>query len=479
MNKHFNGFDVFKPDNYLKNKTRERIIAKNEKTATPKKPMYRKPYVIAATCLAAVLIVSLSAVNLFGMYKTENMYDAHTMMEERSAPKDSDGGGRKAAKREAEKELADEYALGYTDDGEEWSDDLPAKAPSEGNAADRMAIIAESQTAGTLTAKVFCDNDDFSLWRDIAGEDGMFYSFAQRWGINTTDRVVVNVKNGQSAVCGAKVVLLDTKSKELWSAVTDNKGRTYLFYNFAATGEKPDRISVSMGDVSVDKPLDEETPQEISVELSAKSVAKSLDLMFVVDTTSSMGDELEYIQAELEDIINRVEAEQAGNPLRLSVNFYRDEGDDYVVRPFPFVADFSQAISDLKKQNAIGGGDFEEAVEQALDSAIHDHDWSDAYAKLLFLVLDAPPHDEAAEKMRALTRDAAGLGIRIIPITGSGIDQNTEFLMRAIDVATGGTYVPLTDDSGIGGEHLEPTIGESPVYKLNDLIVKIVGDYMK
>ena len=44
---------------------------------------------------------------------------------------------------------------------------------------------------------------------------------------------------------------------------------------------------------------------------------------------------------------------------------------------------------------------------------------------------------------------------------------------------TGGTYVFLTNDSGIGNEHLEPTIGEYEVKPLNDLMVEIILSYCK
>ena len=118
-------------------------------------------------------------------------------------------------------------------------------------------------------------------------------------------------------------------------------------------------------------------------------------------------------------------------------------------------------------------------MEQALDDAINNHDWQpDAYAKLLILVLDAPPHDFAAAKMRKLAGQSAGQGIRIIPLVASGIDKNTEFLMRAMDIATGGTYVALTDDSGIGMPHLEPTIPSVEVMKLNELLVKVIESYL-
>ena len=70
------------------------------------------------------------------------------------------------------------------------------------------------------------------------------------------------------------------------------------------------------------------------------------------------------------------------------------------------------------------------------------------------------------------------MGIRIVPIASSGIDKSTEYLLRTMAFTTGGTYTFLTDDSGIGGEHIEPTIGAYNVEKLNDMMVRIVNSYL-
>ncbi|WP_139902638.1 VWA domain-containing protein [Clostridium thermarum] len=83
-----------------------------------------------------------------------------------------------------------------------------------------------------------------------------------------------------------------------------------------------------------------------------------LDLMFVVDTTGSMQDELDYLKAELKNVIRRVDAEASQSlDIRLSCNYYRDQGDEYVVRPFPFTRDIDEVINDMNKQYADGGGD--------------------------------------------------------------------------------------------------------------------------
>jgi Mg-chelatase subunit ChlD len=203
--------------------------------------------------------------------------------------------------------------------------------------------------------------------------------------------------------------------------------------------------------------------------------------MLVVDTTGSMGDELKYLKTELKDVVERVGKENGQQlGIRVSTNFYRDKGDDYVVRPFPFTKDIDKAIGQISDQRASGGGDFPEAVDQALDNAIHDHEWSDdARARLLFLVLDAPPHHDRSivKRIRELTQEAAGQGIRIIPVASSGVDVNTEYLMRFMAVATGGTYLFLTDHSGIGNDHLEPAVGEYEVKALNDMLVEIINRY--
>jgi hypothetical protein len=65
----------------------------------------------------------------------------------------------------------------------------------------------------------------------------------------------------------------------------------------------------------------------------------------------------------------------------------------------------------------------------------------------------------------------------MIPVASSGIDKYTEYLLRNEAMMTGGTYVFLTNDSGIGGDHLEATVGETVVEYLNRLLVRLINEY--
>ena len=332
--------------------------------------------------------------------------------------------------------------------------------------------------AGQLTAGEWRDLDHWQFWLDLQ-QVPSWSGMAELWKFATQSRYAVVVESGGAHVADASVTLL-AGEQEVWSARTDVHGEAELFAGMFAASAGPYTLKVTTaGQSAVVEGVEPAWQAPIVVDVQASEPpSRVLDLMFVVDTTGSMGDELSYLQAELADVLDRVR-EKAGADLKLrvSVNFYRDEGDDYVVRPFPFTEDVDQAIDDLNAQSADGGGDWPEAVDAALTDAIGEHAWSEsAVARLCFVVLDAPPHAGEAPlaKVQDSVREAAARGIRLIPLAASGVDKELEFLLRFQAIATGGTYTFLTNDSGIGGDHVEPTIGDYQVEILNDLLVRVI-----
>jgi hypothetical protein len=61
---------------------------------------------------------------------------------------------------------------------------------------------------------------------------------------------------------------------------------------------------------------------------------------------------------------------------------------------------------------------------------------------------------------------------------GSSHDLDTEFLLRTFAMLTGGTFTFLTDHSGVGNPHAEPTIGAYQVELLNELLIRIINEYI-
>jgi hypothetical protein len=200
-----------------------------------------------------------------------------------------------------------------------------------------------------------------------------------------------------------------------------------------------------------------------------------LDIALVIDTTGSMSDELNYLQTEFSALSNAIEARFPNADQRWSLAVYRDVGDQYLVRSFDFSDDSAEFRTNLSAQRSDGGGDFPEGAAEAL-SEMNQLDWRTGtdVARLAFWVADAPHHAELATMAADAVRESQALGIHIYPVASSGIDELTEHTMRSAAQLTGGRYIFLTDDSGVGGEHKEPSIVCYFVTQLDQAILRMV-----
>ncbi|MBP5230949.1 MAG: VWA domain-containing protein, partial [Clostridia bacterium] len=331
-------------------------------------------------------------------------------------------------------------------------------------------------SAGTLTAGRQDDNRYFSEFLKKMEEMSVY---AQVWKIYPSRRLTVLAEG----INNAKVALSDEKGNVLSYARTNAEGYAYLYYDLydEKSASVPYKIGVSNGETFGEYVLKGDEGDVIRLSCGEPLEMKKLDVLIMLDTTGSMGDEISYLQAELEDVMKRVKAEAGNATVRLSMNFYRDHGDNYTVDYHPFTEDISECVSLLMKESADGGGDFPEAVDEALLNAC-DHAWDPDAVKIMFLILDAPPHEESDRQgtlsnLRKAIDSARRQGVRIVPVVASGIDDSTEYLMRSVAASTGGVYVFLTNHSGVGGDHKDPNVDQYAVEKLNDLMVKIILSY--
>ena len=352
--------------------------------------------------------------------------------------------------------------------------------------------------AGLITAAAWDDNTYYDYWKSLflrgqtEEENGKFLRYAydpstagtkddNTWGFDSTKRVTVNVTTGEeeNAVCGAVVKCLNSDGKVVFTAKTNAAGRAYLFPSFYEG-----TVSVAVGD-EVEVAAFTQEERDISISFgSGNTKLNVIKIMFVIDVTGSMGDELEYLKVELEDIINRIASFDEQTEIDLAFLFYRDHGDQEVFRYDDFLnvtidKNLQIHLNNLRSQRASGGGDYEEAVEEALDMAVNKYWGDDNSTKLIFHILDAPPHDTAA--IRRMYKDsvytAAEKGIRMCPVLCSGVSLLCEYLTRQEAILTGGTFVYLTDHSGIGLSHYDPEMPEITVETLNNLIVRLVRGY--
>lgn len=356
---------------------------------------------------------------------------------------------------------------------------------TEEPAAAAGLIHQPAPRAGLLTAGEWNDLHNWNLhWLDILA-DGETDSYQLMYQFYPKQRYAILVTNDNGfPVADAQVSLKNKADQVLWQARTDNTGKAELWAGLYTVDKIDGPVKAEVladGRKFELKNMKQAKEGFNTLKINTPCQApKNVDIFWVVDATGSMGDEIEYLKTELLDVIGRAKSRNTELNYRMGTVFYRDNGDEYLTRSSELSADINQTVSFIQNQYAGGGGDYPEAVHTALDEAIFKQKWSEnAIARICFLVLDASPHqgEEINKSLQKSIQEAARLGIRIVPVTASGIQKDTEFLMKFFGMATNGSYVFLTDHSGVGGKHIEPTTDEYKVEPLNDLIVRIISEY--
>lgn len=337
--------------------------------------------------------------------------------------------------------------------------------------------------AGKLTAGEVNDFAKWELWTDLSKDELKLH--AEMWQLSMQQRYLVQVSTRSGMPLADRTVrLIDAEENILYQARTDNTGKAELWQSI--THQK----SIASGALTIvlfaREKIEKMRAKPFEKGINAFTLnedceqSQKVDIAFVVDATGSMGDEMAYLTAELNDVIFKAKDISTSLDMSFANVFYRDHGDSYLTSSQDFTRVLSESVRFISNHRAGGGGDYEEAVDVALDSAINRLSWSDhARARILFLILDAPPHptDEIKAKMQTLIAQAAEKGIRIVPLASSGINKATEYLLRSIALGTNGTYSFLTDHSGIGGSHIEPSTDEYKVETLNDLLVRVIKSF--
>ena len=370
---------------------------------------------------------------------------------------------------------------------------IPSRVPTRVMSATEGTVMAVHPGSGgaysgtasskLLTAGEINDFSKWKMWQDL--NKGELAAYQKTWEIAPSGRYTVMLQSESGIPIVDAIVQLLLNRDVVFTTRTDNTGKAECWLTIKnETPTVNGKLSIQItyeGKVSTINKVSafENGLNHQKLNISCQEV-QNVDVAFVVDATGSMGDEIRFLQAEMSDVI--FQSKQISNKLnfRFANVYYRDQGDSYVTKSMNFNRILSKSDAFINEQSAGGGGDFPEAMDIGLDSAINNLSWSEsARARILFLILDAPPHQgsQINERLQRLMLQAAEKGIRIVPVGASGIDKSTEYLMRALALGTNGTYTFLTDHSGIGNSHIKPSTDSYEVETLNAILVRILKSY--
>ncbi len=124
---------------------------------------------------------------------------------------------------------------------------------------------------------------------------------------------------------------------------------------------------------------------------------EDLDLVFAIDATGSMKNDIEKLKSDLMNLLVDQFGKDSG--MRVGLLFYRDYGDTYKymnlpVRIFSFTTNLTTFSKNLNSVRIYGteGGDIPEAVYEAMYAASEFYTWRNTAQKQVILIGDAEPH---------------------------------------------------------------------------------------
>jgi len=193
-----------------------------------------------------------------------------------------------------------------------------------------------------------------------------------------------------------------------------------------------------------------EEPRIEPVELGSNG--STMEMVFVLDTTGSMGGLLNGAKQRIWGIVNGVMQTSSLSSVKVGLVAYRDRGDRYITQVLPLTEDLDKVYSTLMEYEAEGGGDEAENVRRALAQGVANAGWSQPsanHAQILFLVGDAPPHDYADEQDPLTTADLAVKQGIIVNTIQCGTSATTKEVWEAIARRGQGQYFLIPQNGGV------------------------------
>ena len=341
------------------------------------------------------------------------------------------------------------------------------------------AQVTHLATGKGLTAGEINDFAKWELWNDYLKSE--LTNYQKTWKLNPQQRFTIQiVNNDKSPIVGAQVLLFDQSNSVVWESISDNTGKAELWGRLDSLEVNVSKIEVHYKGIkeTIKRPkLVEKGINTLKLNSDCGTTSNEVEIAFLIDATGSMGDEIDFIKRDLNKVMYASQNTFKDVNIKYGSVFYRDKGEEYLTKHKDFTKVLSEALVYIDEQFAAGGGDMPEALDAGLEVAISELSWSDNIrTKLLFVLLDAPAHTdpETIQRLEKLARQAAKKGIKIIPITGSGINKSGEYLMRSLALCTSGSFIFSTDHSGIGVSHIKPTVDEFEVELLTERLTNVI-----
>jgi len=365
-------------------------------------------------------------------------------------------------------------------------DAASAPARGESKAISGAPSFSESSSvpsASGLKAGYSDDNQQFNYFVNFLKE----YDSVPHYVYDVSERITVRVLDSLGKPVANAKVTVGSGGSNLATGLTYADGG-FRFYPAALGSKAPSyEVRVEAGTQSARAAVQRDGPRLVELRLGGArtvSLPVPLDVLFVMDTTGSMGEEIERLKSTI-DIIHANLAELKPRPLiRFGLVLYKDHGDEYITRVVPLTEDLESFQRKLAPVAADGGGDGPEDLESALDDAVNRVAWNKNGLRLAFVVTDAEAHLDYGRDYTYVSaaNDARAKAIKLYTIGTGGLPLEGEYVLRQVAQLTDARYIFLTygerveSAGGAEGSVSHHTGSNFQTDKLESIIIKFVKE---
>ncbi len=354
-----------------------------------------------------------------------------------------------------------------------------ASGSGRGELLPTQPLQSQYQGPSGLTAGTVDDNASYPDYlKYIAG--------AQQYNAANADlseRYFVQVADGsQRPVADAQVEISDGQHS-IFSGRTTSDGRIVFFPRFSASQQQSFTVQVNRDGASSVGEIVRGKTQTLALTLGSQQTVSNLDIVFLLDSTGSMGDELDRIKATIFTISQQI-GQLPGSPhVRFGLVTYRDRSEQYVSKHWDFTSEVATFSSNLNTIQADNGGDTPEDFNAGLADTLDNLSWNSDQQhslRLVFTVTDAAPHNDYGDEAGygSLMQKAAARGIKVFTVAASGMTDDGEYIYRQVAAYTLAKFVFLTYANGVSGAAGSATdmhVNQYSTNNLDEVIVNLVA----
>ncbi|MBC8374944.1 MAG: carboxypeptidase-like regulatory domain-containing protein [FCB group bacterium] len=357
--------------------------------------------------------------------------------------------------------------------------------PSDGKA--KPTSRPAPPQSGGLKAGFADDNQQFNYFLNFLNQ---YRSSVNSYSYDISERIhlMLEDKDGKS-LPNVNIKIFDGKESRLLDEGKTYADGSYFFYpSEVAAKDKTFYVGYTVNDVYQTVMVKRYGPRKITIQGEKSRDLQPgvpVDIVFILDTTGSMGEEIKRLIATIDLIHMNLSALSSKALIRFGMVLYRDKDDKYRTKVVPLTADIDEFRGALEEVRAGGGGDTPEDLQTALHKAMRNVDWNEDGLRLGFVITDASAHLDYGQRYTYISAalEAKKKGIKLFTVGTGGLGLRGEYVLRQISQLTYAKYLFLTygketgeNTGGVTGSVSHHTGSNYQTDKLEAIIMRLAKE---